>query len=147
MKQLFFMLLLGCFPCNQSTKAPKQGIKNIIEETPMIRLFPSSEKINHLYDMCVVHSSFVKNGEKRQLYLLKAYSGNNSDVRFGVINNEIYNKVKYIWVNDSVLKFKLFNTNNKLSTTTTLETFSDKYMSFHYDSISDVQWDSIPSLK
>lgn len=144
MKQLLFILLLGCLACNQSTEVPKQGIKDIIEETPVLKVSNSSLIPDHLYDMTVVHSSLVKDGEKLQAYFVKAYFPNNNDAVFGSCSLEFYDKVQYSWANDTVLKFKLFNLSNSISMSHTLISYSNGNLRLKTDSINGVPIDSIP---
>lgn len=144
MKQLFFMLLFACFACNQPTEVPKQGIKDILEETPVLKVSNSTLKPDHLYDMNVLRSSLVRNGEKLQTYFVTAYFSKNSNASFGSCCDDFYDKVQYTWANDTVLKFKIFNSKNNLSSSYTLICYSNGRLSMQTDSINGVPIDSIP---
>ena len=144
MKRLLFILLLGCLASNQTTEVPKQGIKDIIEETPMLKVSNSSLKPDHLYDMNVLRSSLVRNGEKLQTYFVTAYFSKNSNASFGSCCDDFYDKVQYTWANDTMLKFKIFNSKNNLSSSYTLISYSNGNLSLQTDSINGVPIDSIP---
>ena len=138
MKRLTFIMLLACFAFNQPQKDLKKGTKDIIEETPMLKLFKSSGKLNNLYDMNVLHSSLVRNGNKVQVYFVNAFFCNNSDAGFGVASDDFYDKVQYTWANDSVLKFKLFNSKNNHSISSTLTSYRNGNLFLKSDLIDDI---------
>lgn len=133
MKRLLLILIFAFFACNQSKEYPKQGTKDIIEETPMLKVSNSSVKPDHLYEMNVVHFSIVRKGEKEQVYILSAYFPNNKVASCGKGSMEFYDKVQYTWANDTVLKFKLFNSSNNLSESCTLISNSNGAVSLQTD--------------
>jgi hypothetical protein len=141
MKRLTFILLLACFAFNQPQKDLKKGTKDIIEETPMLKLFKSSGKLNHLYDVVVLHSSLVRNGNKLQVYFVNAFSCNNSNAGFGLAGDILFDKVQYTWANDSVLKFRLFNSKNNHSVSSTLTSYRNGNALLQTDLIDDIPVD------
>jgi hypothetical protein len=108
--KLIFILTLFFFSCNPEN----------IEKVADIKVELSTEQIDghkvmdvEIYKM----DSFFINPMK-QYYLLVVYRMTDSQVKGNkeFINecDNIYDKVKYIWVNDSTLKYKLFNSKNDL---------------------------------
>ena len=143
MKRFLFILLLVCISCKQPTELPKQGIEDIIEETPMLKVSKSSAMPDQLYEMTVLHSSYVINGEKKQLYWARLYCEVKDFGGFGHPDDKIYDKFFYRWENDSLVKFRIFNSTNNNSVSFTYSCIGRESW-FRTDSINGVPIDSIP---
>jgi len=108
--KLIFILTLFFCSCAPGNK----------EKVADIKVGFSTEQIDGYKDMDVeiykMDSSFMN--PMKQHYLLVVYRMTDSQVKGNkeFINecDNIYDKVKYKWVNDSTLKYKLFNSKNSL---------------------------------
>jgi hypothetical protein len=108
--KLIFILTLFFFSCNPEN----------IEKVADIKMEFSTEQIDGHKVMDVeiykMDSSFMN--PMKQYYLLVVYRMTDSQVKGNkeFINecDNVYDKVKYKWVNDSTLKYKLFNSENNL---------------------------------
>lgn len=134
--------MLTCFACNQPMEYPKQGTKNVIRLSPWNRLVETPLGLDRLYGMNIYCTSQTAKGESR-VYFVKIYCEYNDFGGFTYLDDNIYDKVFYRWENDSLLKFRLFNSGNNRSKSFTYSCFKGN-RSMGIDSINGVPIDSKP---
>ena len=142
MKRILFIMMIASFACNQPTEMPKQGTKDIIHITSVNKLIHPKIELKRVYEMYVY--TVETSGGNEVAYFVNAFFPNDSDAGFGFGRKDLYEKVHFDWVNDTVLKFKTFNLHNDFSACYTFTSLGNGNLLLQTDSINGIPRKKIP---
>jgi hypothetical protein len=142
MKKLLFILLFTCFACNQPKEYPKLGTKNILKLTSLNKIIKTPVGIKQKYGINIYSTHFEYKNEMTYSYDVRVYCENADFGGFIYGDVILYDKVYYCWENDSLLKFRLFNSINNRSKSFTYSCFKENH-TMGIDSINGVPINSV----